>query len=229
MHNGSLLVNTGKRPVPASPFPWSGSTRLELTRARRASRRSRLPAERPFRRLFAALGGFEEDRERRSRALPRAENGGIGEPGFTHDGHLRWSIWNCDALALRALRREVGRAGVAAARAEVAVAVEAADLGEQDRAGDCAFGGRLFCLIQLGTFLMFSLASDSVAVAPFQVSTPIEITTRIDATTATGRRDRRRSVRRSKNGSASSSTRQIVGIPTVPRMTESGHLKIRSR
>jgi hypothetical protein len=22
-------------------------------------------------------------------ALPRAENGGIGEPGFTHDGHLR--------------------------------------------------------------------------------------------------------------------------------------------
>ena len=65
---------------------------------------------------------------------------------------------------------------------------------------------------------MFSLASDSVAVAPFQVSTAIEITTRIAATTATGRRVSRRSVRRSKNGSASSSTRQIVGIPTVARI-----------
>ena len=76
---------------------------------------------------------------------------------------------------------------------------------------------------------MLSLASDSFAVAPLQVRTPIEITTRIEETTATGRRDRRRSARLSKNGTASSSTMQTVGIPTVPRMTESGHLKIRSR
>ena len=48
-------------------------------------------------------------------------------------------------------------------------------------------------------------------------------------TTATGRRDSRRSRRRSRNGSAIISTMMSVGIPTVPRITESGHLKIRSR
>ena len=49
------------------------------------------------------------------------------------------------------------------------------------------------------------------------------------ATIATGRRESRRSMRRSRNGSASSRTMQMVGIPTVPRITESGHLKIRRR
>ncbi len=49
------------------------------------------------------------------------------------------------------------------------------------------------------------------------------------ATITTGRRDSRRSVLRSMNGSARSRIRAIVGIPTVARITESGHLKIRSR
>ena len=46
---------------------------------------------------------------------------------------------------------------------------------------------------------------------------------------ATGRRESRRSCRLSRNGSASSRISAIVGIPTVPSTTESGHLKIRSR
>ena len=80
-----------------------------------------------------------------------------------------------------------------------------------------------------GTSATFSEPSDSLAVAPFQVSTPIEMTTRIAATTATGRRRIARSGRRSKNGSPISSTSSSVGTPTVPRTTVSGHLKMRSR
>ena len=47
--------------------------------------------------------------------------------------------------------------------------------------------------------------------------------------TATGRRVSRRSMRRSRNGSRIAMISMIVGIPTVPRITEFGHLKIRSR
>jgi len=46
---------------------------------------------------------------------------------------------------------------------------------------------------------------------------------------ATGRRLSLRSRRTSKNGRAIRRMRQIVGIPTVARITDSGHLKIRSR
>src|SRR5881275_1306032 len=45
----------------------------------------------------------------------------------------------------------------------------------------------------------------------------------------TGRRSSRRSRRRSRNGSMIRMIRRMVGIPTVPRMTVFGHLKIRSR
>src|SRR6476660_8088460 len=76
---------------------------------------------------------------------------------------------------------------------------------------------------QPGTAALTSLGSDSRAVAPLYVSTPIESATRTAATTATGRRRRRRSERRSMNGSASSRIKQIVGIPTVPSTTELGH------
>ena len=47
--------------------------------------------------------------------------------------------------------------------------------------------------------------------------------------TAIGRRDSRRSRRMSTNGITRARISRIVGIPTVPRMTEFGHLKIRSR
>ena len=92
-----------------------------------------------------------------------------------------------------------------------------------------AAGGRLFSFTQVGQRPTSSLPSASFAVAPFQVSVPIAITVRIVITTATGRRESRRSCRRSRNGRASIRTMMIVGIPTVPRITESGHLKIRSR
>ena len=51
----------------------------------------------------------------------------------------------------------------------------------------------------------------------------------LSAIGATGRRSRRRSRRMSRNGIANSRISRIVGIPTVPRITESGHLKMRSR
>ena len=80
-----------------------------------------------------------------------------------------------------------------------------------------------------GTFARSSVPSASFAVAPLYVSSPMERTTRIDATIATGRRERRRSARTSMNGIASSRTSAIVGIPIVPSSTDGGHLKIRSR
>src|SRR5207245_10330347 len=69
---------------------------------------------------------------------------------------------------------------------------------------DCAksFAPATACLLfwnccrgaQTGTACTTSLASDSLAVAPLYVSTPIESTTRIAATIATGRRRIRRSL-----------------------------------
>ena len=80
-----------------------------------------------------------------------------------------------------------------------------------------------------GTSAITSDASASFAVAPFHVSTPIERTVSTAATIATGRRDGRRSRRTSMNGNASRRMSAIVGTPTVPRNTDSGHLKMRSR
>ena len=85
------------------------------------------------------------------------------------------------------------------------------------------------CSAHFGTSATFSEPSDSFAVAPFQVRTPIERMTRIAATNATGRRRIARSGRRSKNGSPIRSTSRIVGTPTVPSTTVSGHLKMRRR
>jgi hypothetical protein len=61
------------------------------------------------------------------------------------------------------------------------------------------------------------------------VSTPIEMTTSTVVTIATGRRRSERSRRRSTNGITSARMISSVGMPTVPRITDSGHLKIRSR
>ena len=58
---------------------------------------------------------------------------------------------------------------------------------------------------------------------------PIEKIVSTAAAIATGRRSGCRSARVSKNGSAIRMISRIVGIPTVPRITEFGHLKIRSR
>ena len=54
--------------------------------------------------------------------------------------------------------------------------------------------------------------------------------TRSAATIATGRRDGRRSrAQVDERQRDQQDQSRIVGIPTVPRMTDSGHLKIRSR
>jgi hypothetical protein len=58
---------------------------------------------------------------------------------------------------------------------------------------------------------------------------PIEAIVSSAATIATGLRIGLRSRRTSMNGSASSSRIRTVGMPTVPRITVSGHLKIRRR
>ena len=71
--------------------------------------------------------------------------------------------------------------------------------------------------------------SVSSAVAPLYVSTAIEMIVRTAATIATGRRDGRRSRRRSKNGSPMRRISRIVGMPTVAMNTVSGHSKIRRR
>ncbi len=52
---------------------------------------------------------------------------------------------------------------------------------------------------------------------------------RMAAITAIGRRESLRSRRLSMNGTTRSRMSAIVGMPTVPSMTDSGHLKIRSR
>ena len=80
-----------------------------------------------------------------------------------------------------------------------------------------------------GTRPIVSEPSASFAVAPFQVRVPIAMTTRIAVTSATGRRRIARSGRRSKNGSPIRRIRRIVGTPTVPSTTVSGHLKMRRR
>ena len=82
---------------------------------------------------------------------------------------------------------------------------------------------------QVGTSARFSSGSGSSAVAPLYVRTPIEAIVSSAATIATGRRSGRRSRLLSRNGNASSRMSAIVGMPTVPRTTDSGHLKIRSR
>src|SRR5205823_1167733 len=100
------------------------------------------------------FGPFEASRKLASsvsRASPSPANEGIGEPGLTAAGFIRWRIWNSMPLFF----------------------------------------------------------------APSAI--------------ATGRRDGRRSLRVSMNGTASRRTRQMVGMPIVPRTTVAGHLKIRSR
>ena len=92
-----------------------------------------------------------------------------------------------------------------------------------------ALAGRCSVEAQRGTSWITSDASASLAVAPFHVSTPMETIVRTAATIATGRAEGRRTRRRSRNGSPISRTSAIVGTPIVPRNTDSGHLKIRSR
>ena len=90
--------------------------------------------------------------------------------------------------------REVGRAEVRAAGAEVRVAVQAAGLGEELRAGDRLRVVREALLLRPARDeASTSLASASFAVAPLYVSTPIERTMSAAATIATGRRSSRRS------------------------------------
>ena len=130
----------------------------------------------------------------------------------------------------RADRGQVGRAEVRRRRRRVRVAGRAARAREELRAGHRRPAAASPASTQRGTSAITSEASASFAVAPFHVSTPIET---IDEHRGD---DRDRPPRepplaaqvdeRQRDAAASSA---IVGTPTVPRNTDSGHLKIRSR
>ncbi len=121
----------------------------------------------------------------------RAANDGIGRPGVAHDGHFRCAIWNAMPLPFAPFGGQVGRTEVAAAGADVGVAVEAADSAKSFAPATAAWLPAKPCsFAHFGTFASSSEPSDSFAVAPFQVRSPIEMITSIAATIATGRRER---------------------------------------
>ena len=181
------------------------------------------------------FGPFDASRNAasaRGSSAPCVAKLGIGLPLVHARGALQMGDLEVDALVLRALGGQVGRAEVARAGAEVGVAVEAADLGEELRPRD-----------RLRVVLRSPAPSPSSApcvelraerllrgrALPGE-DRPSRGSTSTAATIATGRRSGRRSARRSMNGSAisrissrSSGCRPCRGSPT------SGHLKIRSR
>src|SRR5438046_1672415 len=131
-----------------------------------------------------------------SRLLPRDANFGIGEPGFTHDGHFRWLTWNwMPRLRVPMFVRSGAPRFDEPVPRYVWQAVQPATA--KSLAPGTALGGRFCALTQCGTSAITSEASASDAVAPFHVSTAIEITTSTAPTTATGRREIRRSRRMS--------------------------------
>ena len=161
---------------------------------------------------------------------PRAANDGIGEPGVLLLGFVRWSTchWMPRPFAPSADRSGAPRFCPPAPR-------YVWQFRQPDSANSVApltasgLSAKPCCFAHSGTSPTVSEPSASFAVAPFQVRTPIEMTTRMAATKATGRRRMARSGRRSKNGSPMRRMRQSVGTPTVPSTTVSGHLKMRRR
>src|SRR5207302_5054457 len=123
---------------------------------------------------------------------PSEANFGIGEPGFTHDGHFRCLIWKSMPRwrVPIVVRSGAPRLEPPAPR-YVWQAVQPATA--KTFAPGTAAGGSFSALTQCGTSLITSEASASDAVAPFQVRTAIERTTSTAPTMATGRRERRRS------------------------------------
>ena len=136
-------------------------------------------------------------------------NDGIGEPGFTHAGHLRCAIWNATPLFFAPSARQLRRPEVVAAVPVVGVAVQAAGDREELRARDRLRVVReaLLCA-HVGTCARSSEPSASFAVAPLYVRTPIEMTTSIAAISATGRREQPPLGANVEERHASSSTRQ---------------------
>ena len=178
-------------------------------------------------RLLRALRGFEEDRRWRRRFSPREANFGIGEPGFTQDGHFRWSIWNwmprfLEPIAVRsgaprfddplpayvwqAVQPETAKSFAPGCRRRQILALHPVRHVEDHLGRKCLLGGRAL---------------------------PRQDAHRDDGQDGRDHGDRtprdpplHPSV---ENGRASRSTSRMFGMPTVPRKTESGHLKIRRR
>src|SRR4051812_34365601 len=161
---------------------------------------------------------------------PRPANDGIGEPALTHAGHFRCAIWKAAPLFFAPSAVSSGAPAKPPPTPWYVWQLRQPETAKS-RAPASAFAlpEKPSFFPHDGTFATSSEPSDSFAVAPLYVRTPIEITTRIAATIATGRRSRRRSERISMNGIASSSTSSTVGRPIVPITTVFGHLKIRSR
>ena len=115
-------------------------------------------------------------------ASPSPANDGIGEPGLTHAGHLRCATWKAMPLFFAPSAVSSGAPRLLAAVAEVRVAVETAGHREELRARDRlrVAGEALLLRPVRAPSPTSSEPSDSFAVAPLYVRTPIEMTTRID-------------------------------------------------
>src|SRR5207237_1750806 len=85
--------------------------------------------------LLRSLGRFEEVRERGQVLVAETRERRHRRTGVDAARALQVGDLELDALVLRALRREVRRAEVRGARAEIGVAGQAACLREQRRAG----------------------------------------------------------------------------------------------
>jgi hypothetical protein len=206
----------GQTPISHPEAASASSSRA----AYRAPEAPDIPRKTRTTRYFPPLEGFEEDGELWRLSSPRAANGGIGDPGLTQLGHLRWRSGTGCPCPSRP-RGEIGRAEVRRARAEVGVAVVAARLGEELRPGErlrCS-AKPCFCA-QLG-IAAFDLASDRLLRGRALVG---EHAHRDDDEDRGDDRDRpreqRRSRRTSTNGSASSrisrssGSRPCRGSPT---------------
>src|SRR5919202_6000570 len=177
-------------------------------------------SERPY---FGPLEASRNAASLRRFASPSGAKTGIGEPLLTQLGHLRWAIWNATPLCFEPSAVRAGAPRFEEPTPRYVWQVVQPETAKTFAPATASLLPAKPCFFaQPGTAALTSLGSDSRAVAPLYVSTPIESATSTAATIATGRRSSLRSRRRSMNGITSSRIRRIVGMPTVPRMTEFG-------
>src|SRR4029079_5984150 len=101
-----------------------------------------------------------------SRLSPSDSNFGIGEPGFTHDGHLRWRTWKSMPRFRLPIAVRSGRAGFDdPVPRYVWHAVQPATA--KSFAPGSAFAGSFSSFTQCGTSAITSDASAPAPVAPF--------------------------------------------------------------
>ena len=170
------------------------------------------------RRTLSYFAPFEASRNAASscrRSVARAPaNGGIGEPGIDARralaGGATWKSmpWSFAPFAVRS-----GAPRLPSPRRGRCGSSRQPSYREQLRARDrLRVVGEALLLRPRRHFATAPSRAPPSRSRPCRSARPSRGSTRIAATIATGRRSGRRSARRSMNGSASSSTRQIVGI-----------------